>query len=103
MPKQVQQAYKTFRQPPEFELYDLKNDPWEFHNLAGDTRYMEQLIRLKKQLAGWQKETNDPLRHEHILNKFTAENDATMTSGKYIRKRTGQWKYPEYFFQRNDI
>ncbi len=98
-PKQVQEAYKIFRQPPEFELYDLQNDPWEFHNLAEDTRYAGQLIHLQKRLAEWQQETNDPLRHKKILVRFTAENDATMTSGKYIRKKLGQWKYPEYFFE----
>jgi len=101
-PKHVQDAYKLFRQPPEFELYDLQNDPWEFRNLAEDTRYEGQLIRLKKRLAEWQEETNDPLRHKHILDKFTAENDATMTGGKYMRKKPNQWKYPKYFFEGND-
>jgi len=99
-PKQVQDAYKIFRQPPEFELYDLKDDPWEFHNLADDPRYAEDLIRLKKRLAEWQRETNDPLRHKHILTRFTAENDATMVSGKYVKMKLRQWKYPEYFFEK---
>jgi len=99
LPKRVQEAYELFRQPPEFELYDLQNDPWEFQNLADEPRYAEQLIRLKKRLAQWQQETNDPLRHKHILEKFTAENDATMSSGKYVKKKLGQWKYPEYFFK----
>jgi N-sulfoglucosamine sulfohydrolase len=103
VPPEIQDTYKIFRQPPEFELYDLQNDTWEFHNLAKDTRYMEQLIYLKKQLAEWQQRTNDPLRHEYILNKFTAENDATMISGKYIKKKLGQWKYPKYFFEGNNM
>ena len=98
-PKQVQQAYNIFRQPPEFELYDLHNDPWEFYNLAEDPRYAEQLIRLKERLAQWQIETNDPLRHKHILEKFTAENDATKSSGKYVKKKSSQWKYLQYFFK----
>jgi len=97
--KQVKEAYKIFRQPPEFELYDLQTDPWEFHNLADDPRYTGQLSRLKKRLAEWQIETNDPLRHKHILARFTAENDATMTSGRYVKKKPGQWEYPEYFFE----
>lgn len=96
-PEYVQDAYRIFRRPPEFELYDLQNDPWEFRNLAEDVRYSEQLERLKKRLARWQIETDDPLRHEEILTRFTAENDATMISGKYIRKRLGEWKYPKYF------
>ena len=99
VPKQVREAYKIFRQPPEFELYDLQDDPWEFHNLADDPRYTGQLTGLKEQLAKWQEEANDPLRHKRILEKFTAENDATMTSGQYVRKKLGQWRYPEYFFE----
>jgi N-sulfoglucosamine sulfohydrolase len=98
-PKQVQEAYNVFRQPPEYELYDLRNDPWEFYNLAEDPRYAEQLIRLKERLAQWQIETNDPLRHKHILEEFTAENDATMVGGKYKKRKMGQWKYPQYFFE----
>jgi N-sulfoglucosamine sulfohydrolase len=98
LPEHIRQAYNIFRQPPEFELYDLKNDPWEFNNLAEDPLYKEHLTRLKKQMVKWQKDTNDPFRHKHILEKFTAENDATMTSGKYVKKKLGQWKYPEYFF-----
>jgi len=54
-------------------------------------------------LAEWQQRTNDPLRHKHILAKFTAENDVTMISGKYIRKKLGQWKYLKYFFEGNDM
>ena len=99
VPKHIQQAYHIFRHPPEFELYDLQKDPWEFHNLAEDPDYAEPLRRLKKRLAKWQEETDDPLRHRHILDRFTAENDATMASGKYVKRKLGQWKYPEYFFK----
>jgi N-sulfoglucosamine sulfohydrolase len=98
VPKHIRQAYDSFHQPPEFELYDLKKDPWEFNNLAENPSYNEHLTRLKKQLAKWQKETDDPFRHKCILEKFTAENDATMATGKYKKKKLGQWKYSEYFF-----
>ena len=32
------------------ELYDLKNDPGEFTNLAGDSKYSKTLKKLKLQL-----------------------------------------------------
>lgn len=99
LPGHVQKAYEVFEQPPAYELYDLENDPWEFHNLAEESSYAEHLERLKRRLAEWQEKTDDPLRHRHILEKFTAENDATMAGGEYVKKKTGQWKYPEYFFE----
>ena len=98
-PEYIQKAYEVFRHPPEFELYDLQNDPWEFHNLVEDSRYTEPLARLRKRLAEWQEETNDPLRHKRVLDKFTTENDSTMATGKYVKKKLGEWKYPEYFFE----
>lgn len=41
------------------ELYDLKNDPYEVHNLANDPKYQDQLIKMRKQLAAWQLEIGD--------------------------------------------
>jgi len=58
---QVKKAYLLMKNPPEFELYDLKNDPYEMNNLAGDKKYAGILNRLKDQLFKWQKATSDPL------------------------------------------
>lgn len=55
-------AFEVAANPPEFELYDLQNDPWEFHNLAGEAEHAPTFDRLKKALADWRGETNDPLR-----------------------------------------
>lgn len=45
---------------PTFELYDIKNDPDETHNLAGDPAYAKQLSAMKGQLKAFQKRTADP-------------------------------------------
>ncbi len=45
---------------PQFELFDMKNDPWESKNLAGDAKYKEVLEKMKARLKTFQKKTNDP-------------------------------------------
>lgn len=41
-------------------LYDLKKDPYEMVNLAGDLKYNKDLNKCRKQLMEWAKENNDP-------------------------------------------
>ena len=43
-----------------FELYDLKSDPHEVHNLAADPNYAKLLAEMKTQLKDFQKRTSDP-------------------------------------------
>ena len=45
---------------PEFEMYDLKNDPDEVLNLAYKKEYQAEFKKLSEKLKAWQKETNDP-------------------------------------------
>jgi len=46
---------------PPFELYDLKNDPNEQHNLADDPALATTRNELIQALYGWMKRTSDPL------------------------------------------
>ena len=72
----IRKAFDTFAKPPEFELYDLDNDPWEFHNLAGKAEYAEVEQRLKTALEVWQRETDDPALdptwHDKVLRTIQA-------------------------------
>ena len=43
----------------EWELYDLKADPHQLHNLAGDPAHNATLTKLKQQLINWRKDTGD--------------------------------------------
>lgn len=45
---------------PEFELYDLENDPDEVHNLAGDPGHAELLRHMQEKLKAFQERTQDP-------------------------------------------
>lgn len=44
---------------PSEELYDLKNDPWEMSNLAGDPAYQDTLQKMQDMLLATIFETND--------------------------------------------
>ena len=44
--------------PPE-ELYDLKNDPDEIHDLSEDEQHKELLLDMREKVSVWQKQTKD--------------------------------------------
>lgn len=95
-PEKIRTTYQRMQTPPAFELYDLKNDPYEFHNLATDTAYAESLATLKKQLATWREQTKDPLLDPENLRRLKAEIDACFVNGK-PRKDRLHLSYPDYF------
>jgi N-sulfoglucosamine sulfohydrolase len=55
-----QHTVKSYIHRPEFELYDLRTDPYESHNLAEDPAHAGVLEELKKSLEEFQKRTADP-------------------------------------------
>ena len=52
-------AYIFMKTKPLEELYDLKNDPYEVHNLANDPTHAEKLKLLRSQLSQWQASIKD--------------------------------------------
>lgn len=48
-----------FTEPQEFELYDLRTDPGEMHNLHGDLEYAALTAKLAARLQELRRETND--------------------------------------------
>ena len=94
----VRSAYLRMRRPPEFELYDLEADPYEFENLATDPDYAETLTRLQSQLAHWRKRTRDPLLDKENVRRLKAEIDACFQDGK-PSKSALSLGYRDYFFQ----
>jgi len=50
----LNEVQSRFWQPkPVEELYDLRNDPWEIHNLAGSKEHAAVLAKLRKAQADW--------------------------------------------------
>lgn len=57
----IGKAFERAANPPEFELYDLQADPWEFDDLAADPAHAATLARMQQALLDWRRRTNDPL------------------------------------------
>lgn len=96
-PDHIQAAYHRMKTPPEYELYDLQNDPNEFHNLTADAEHTAVLRALKEQLAAWRVRTADPLLDSGNLKRLKAEVDACFVDGEASKSRLNL-TYPEYFF-----
>ena len=45
---------------PEFELYDMKSDPFESTNLAGNPQFEDVLSAYKEKMKAFQTRTSDP-------------------------------------------
>ncbi len=75
------QVFATHRDTPQWQLYDLQNDPHEFRNLAGKPKHAAIEAGLRAQLEAWQRETNDPLRDPAKLAAITRAHD----EGTFVR------------------
>jgi len=97
----VQAAYRRMEKPPKFELYDLRNDPFEFRNLALQPEHAETLRRLSEKLDSWREQTQDPLLDAKNLSLLQKEINACMVDGK-PNKQDLHWTYPEHFSPADD-
>ena len=61
--------------PPQWELYELRQDPVEFDNLVDMETMREIQQRLKAQLVQWQEETQDPFTdrefRQQVMDKYS--------------------------------
>lgn len=69
-------AMERLANPPPWELYDLQDDPVEFHNRSGDARLREVESRLKAALATWQRETGDRFGNPEFRRQVQANHQA---------------------------
>jgi len=94
----VRGAYRRMQAPPAVELYDLKNDPYEFKNLASDPTHATTLARLQGQLQKWRRATEDPLLDQENIAHLKSEIEACMKDGSPSKARL-TLTYPDYFFR----
>ena len=55
---------------PEYELFDLEKDPYDWHNVADDPALAEVKAGLAEALEKWRVETGDPLLEGGIPDKL---------------------------------
>jgi uncharacterized sulfatase len=55
----AREQYDRYQVRPEFELYDLTQDPYEMTNLAEDPEYASTIAELKRELEAWMKQQGD--------------------------------------------
>jgi len=97
-PQTIQDAYRRFLTPPPYELYDLKNDPHEFTNLADSSSHADIKAQLIVAFRTWQQTTSDPFADAVNLKSFTrSQLDAINTN--YRRDKTFRWPYLDNFRQ----
>ena len=53
-----------YRDIDQWELYDLKADPTEMHNLYGDPKYRKIQKQMHRRLRQLQKQYDDPIEKE---------------------------------------
>lgn len=57
------------------QLFDVRDDPWEQHNLAGDAKHADTLADLRERLARWMKRVKDPIPVSRLDAAFAAYRD----------------------------
>ena len=96
---QVQNAYKTWKTGPQYELYDLREDPLEWNNLSEVPTYQEIKVKLIQELRSWQHRTNDPLLKPEKLKQLTQEIGEVYSHYPKLGYRSDpsfQWQYHDY-------
>lgn len=74
-PVNVRDAYARYLNPPQYELYDLDADPYEWDNLADDPSYTAQKEELIAALDAWQ---SDPVIADPWADLGNVENFGLM-------------------------
>lgn len=93
LPKE--QHVPSFLHPPEYELFDLQQDPNEWKNLADSAEHQQILQRLLKAMGDFQREIKDPFASQENIATFIAEQKEF--SHKPYRQAGFRWPHLQMF------
>lgn len=91
----------SFLNPPEFELYDLKNDPYEWTNLADNPKHKKTRQRLWKAMKKFQLEIKDPFVKQENIEIFISEQKKYKEPSTYRNREGFSWPHLEMFRKNN--
>jgi N-sulfoglucosamine sulfohydrolase len=85
------QHVQSFLYPPEYELFDLQEDPHEWKNLADSEHHQPIRQRLLKAMHDFQREIKDPFASKENIATFIAEQREYLT--KPYKRPGFQWPH----------
>ena len=89
-----------FLYPPEFELYDLKEDPHEWNNLATSPTHREVAKRLHAEMTSFQESIKDPFADPSNVKAFLDEQK--LYQSKPYRRSQFRWPHLAMFSEAQD-
>jgi N-sulfoglucosamine sulfohydrolase len=92
----VRQAWDRWLRPPAYELYDLKNDPEEWHNLADDPEHAGVKARLLAAMTAMREETRDPFLDPANVSAFV-KGQLEYRDLRYSKDKDFRWPYLDAF------
>ncbi len=93
LPPQQSTCFEAPR-PPE-ELYDTLKDPFEMHNLAGDSEYAPVLKKMREALDKWRSDTGDEFDPKQITpDGFDRETREKVSKWPHPTEKPEKFQYP---------
>lgn len=94
------QHVESFLYPPEYELFDLQEDPHEWVNLANSEAHQSTKHRLVTAMRDFQLEINDPFVRPENIETFIAEQKEYAT--KRYKRPDFRWPHLKMFQRMQD-
>ncbi len=89
------QHVQSFLNPPEYELFDLQEDPHEWKNLADNEQHQPIRQRLLQAMHDFQREIKDPFASKENVATFIAEQKEYLT--KRYKRPDFRWPHLDMF------
>lgn len=98
----AEEKVNGFVHPPEWELYDLREDPGEWKNLAGVPKYDEKRRELLREMKSFQKRIGDPFLKKENLHRFQEEQMKHRKNMAYRKQKGFRWPHLKMFQSASD-